>query len=81
MPSALVDPPYRTDTTNTFSEESDMRNKNIVRTGGKNADLSAFIKNCEPQSITSYRTNASTSLHITEPGVWLAANFLLVSGV
>jgi hypothetical protein len=35
MPSALIDPPYRTDTTNTFSAESDTRNKNVVRTGEK----------------------------------------------
>lgn len=35
MRSAFIDKPYRTDTTNTFSEESDMRNKNVVRTGEK----------------------------------------------
>jgi len=35
MPSALINPPYRTDTTNTFSEDSDTRNKNVLRNGEK----------------------------------------------
>jgi len=52
MPSTLIDPPYRTDTTNTFSEDSDTRNKNVLRIGEK---MPTFLALCETVNLKQSR--------------------------